>query len=80
VRDWCDLADAVTAAGRDPQTAAVILLAAGRGLCAGVDIKELQREGHDAVIEDLATAREVIEGVVREACEVPLRLGAVGAC
>src|SRR5215469_5650176 len=48
--DWFGLADAVTAAGRDRQNAAVILLAAGRGFCAGVDIKELQREGREAII------------------------------
>jgi len=50
VRDWFDLADALTAAGTDPRTAVVILLAAGRGFCAGVDIKELQRDGPPAVI------------------------------
>ena len=32
VRDWFDLADAVTTAGRDPGTAAVILMAAKRAL------------------------------------------------
>jgi enoyl-CoA hydratase len=44
VRGWFDLADAVTAAGRDPATHVVVLRAQGRGFCAGVDIKELQRE------------------------------------
>jgi enoyl-CoA hydratase len=48
VRGWFDLADAVTAAGRDPSTHVVVLRAEGRGFCAGVDIKELQRD--DAIV------------------------------
>lgn len=50
VRGWFDLADAVTAAGRDPATTVVVLRAEGRGFCAGVDIKEIQRDGHDALV------------------------------
>src|SRR6266700_7607578 len=43
VQGWFDLASAVPAAGADTTTRAVILAAAGRGFCAGVDIKEMQR-------------------------------------
>jgi enoyl-CoA hydratase len=51
VQGWFDLADAVTAAGADPQVRAVILAAEGRGFCAGVDIKEMQRSpGHEALV------------------------------
>ena len=51
VQGWFDLADAVTAAGADPQVRAVILAAEGRGFCAGVDIKEMQRTpGHEALV------------------------------
>ena len=51
VQGWFDLADAVTAAAADPQVRAVVLAAEGRGFCAGVDIKEMQRTaGHDALI------------------------------
>ncbi len=51
VQGWFDLAAAITAAGEDRQVRAVVLAAAGRGFCAGVDIKEMQRtEGHDALI------------------------------
>jgi enoyl-CoA hydratase len=51
VRAWFDLATVVTEAGRDPSTRVVVLRANGRGFCAGVDIKELQRvPGHDALI------------------------------
>ena len=50
-RGWDDLAAAVTAAGADPGTRAVILAAEGRGFCAGVDIKEMQRTaGHEALL------------------------------
>ena len=48
---WDELAAAVTAAGADPETRAVILAAQGRGFCAGVDIKEMQRtSGHNALL------------------------------
>jgi enoyl-CoA hydratase/carnithine racemase len=51
VAGWHDLAAAVTAAGADPDTRAVILAAEGRGFCAGVDIKEMQRtEGFEALL------------------------------
>jgi enoyl-CoA hydratase len=43
VRGWFDLAAAVTSAGADPAVRVVILAATGRGFCAGVDIKEIQR-------------------------------------
>jgi enoyl-CoA hydratase len=43
VQGWFDLADAMTKAGHDPQVRVVILAAEGRGFCAGVDIKEMQR-------------------------------------
>jgi enoyl-CoA hydratase/carnithine racemase len=51
VHGWHDLAAAVTAAGADPETRTVILLATGRGFCAGVDIKEMQRlSGHEGIL------------------------------
>jgi enoyl-CoA hydratase len=46
VAGWFALADALTAAGRDPAVRAVVLRAQGRGFNAGVDIKELQRVSH----------------------------------
>jgi enoyl-CoA hydratase/carnithine racemase len=49
VRGWHELADALTAAGAGAR--AVILAAEGRGFCAGVDIKEIQRTGgHEALL------------------------------
>jgi enoyl-CoA hydratase len=51
VRGWHDLAAAVSSAGADPATRAVILAAEGRGFCAGVDIKEMQRtSGNEALL------------------------------
>ena len=51
VQGWLDLADAVAGAGADPGTRAVIIAAEGRGFCAGVDIKQMQRTpGHDALV------------------------------
>src|SRR5579875_3307861 len=51
VQGWFDLADALRAAGRDPDVHAVVLRAEGRGFCAGVDIKEMQRTtGFDALL------------------------------
>jgi enoyl-CoA hydratase len=44
VQGWFDLAAAVTAAGADRATRAVVLRAEGRGFNAGVDIKEFQRD------------------------------------
>jgi enoyl-CoA hydratase len=51
VAGWFDLADQVTAAGRNADVHAVVLRAEGRGFNAGVDIKEMQNtEGFDALI------------------------------
>jgi enoyl-CoA hydratase len=44
VAGWFELADLVTAAGKDPETRVVIVRAEGKGYCAGVDIKELQAD------------------------------------
>ena len=51
VAQWFELADAVTAAGRETATRAVVLRAEGKGFNAGVDIKEMQNTtGFDALI------------------------------
>jgi enoyl-CoA hydratase len=51
IQGWHDLAAALTAAGDDPGTRVVILAAEGRGFCAGVDIKEMQRvPGHEGIL------------------------------
>src|SRR5690349_24620894 len=51
VKGWYGRAAAVTGAGADPDTRVVVLAAEGRGFCAGMDIKEMQRTGgHDALL------------------------------
>jgi enoyl-CoA hydratase len=50
VAGWYALAEELTRAGRDEATRAVVLRAEGRGFNAGVDIKEIQREGQHALI------------------------------
>ena len=50
VKAWFELADTVLKLGHDERVRALVLRAEGRGFNAGVDIKEIQREGHAALI------------------------------
>ena len=50
VAGWFELADAVTSAGADRAVRVVVLRAEGRGFNAGVDIKEIQAGGFEALI------------------------------
>jgi enoyl-CoA hydratase len=43
-RGWQKLAETLAALGRDPAVRVVVIAAAGRGFCAGVDVKELARD------------------------------------
>jgi enoyl-CoA hydratase len=43
VQGWFELADVVTRLGASPETRVLILAAEGKGFCAGVDLKEMQR-------------------------------------
>lgn len=81
-RGWFELADAITAAGAEQTTHAVILRAEGRGFNAGVDIKEMQRtqasQGYTALIDAnrgcFAAFRAVYE------CAVPVIAAVNGFC
>lgn len=79
---WHDLADALLAAGKDPETRVVVLRAEGRGFNAGVDIKELAVEGGGS---DPKALVEVNRGcyaafaAVYE-CEVPVVASVHGFC
>jgi enoyl-CoA hydratase len=42
---WFELAEKLRAISRDPASRVVLLAAEGRGFCAGVDIKELAKDG-----------------------------------
>jgi enoyl-CoA hydratase len=76
---WFELAGAVTGAGADPATRVVILAAGGRGFCAGVDIKEMQRTpGHTALI-DANRGCYAAFGAVYD-CAVPVIAAVHGFC
>ena len=79
VQGWFDLADAVTAAGRDPATHVVLLRAEGRGFNAGVDIKEMQRSaGFEALIGANRGCHAAF-GAVYD-CAVPVVVAVQGFC
>ncbi|MGW0734623.1 enoyl-CoA hydratase family protein [Streptomyces sp. NPDC002851] len=82
VHGWYELADAVRAAGRDPEVRCVVLEAAGRGFNAGVDIKELQGEAGTAENAALLGANrgcyEAFAAVYE--CEVPVVAAVQGFC
>ncbi|MFJ3288074.1 enoyl-CoA hydratase family protein [Streptomyces sp. NPDC086669] len=78
VDGWRALADAVRAAGRDPEVRCVVLTAEGRGFNAGVDIKELQRGGHDTLIGVNHACAEAFAAVYE--CPVPVVAAVHGFC
>ena len=79
VQGWFDLADTLRSAGRDQATHVVVLRAEGRGFCAGVDIKEMQRtEGFDALIGANRGCYEAFDAVYE--CAVPVIAAVQGFC
>jgi enoyl-CoA hydratase/carnithine racemase len=79
VQGWFDLATAIREAGEDPSTHVVILRAEGRGFCAGVDIKEMQREaGHEALIGANRGCAAAFAAVYD--CAVPVIAAVQGFC
>jgi enoyl-CoA hydratase len=78
VAGWFALADAVLAAGRVPDNRVVILRAEGRGFCAGVDIKEIQAKGDDALIGVNRGCFAAFAAVYD--CEVPVIAAVQGFC
>jgi len=82
VRGWHALADALTAASRDPAVRVVVLRAEGRGFNAGVDIKELQaaaREGSGAAIVGVNQGCAAAFAAVYD-CAVPVVAAVHGFC
>lgn len=75
---WMALAAAVTAAGDDPATGAVVLRAEGRGFCAGVDIKQIQARG-DAELVGVNRGCAAAFGAVYD-CAVPVVAAVHGFC
>ncbi|KOX00038.1 enoyl-CoA hydratase family protein [Streptomyces sp. NRRL B-3648] len=78
VRGWFALADAVRAAGRDPGIRCVVLAAEGRGFNAGVDIKEIQAAGQEALIGANRGCAEAFAAVYD--CETPVVAAVQGFC
>ncbi|PWI19013.1 enoyl-CoA hydratase family protein [Streptomyces sp. Act143] len=78
VDGWYALADAVRTAGRDPGTRCVVLAAEGRGFNAGVDIKEIQARGPDALVGVNRGCFEAFSAVYE--CEVPVVAAVQGFC
>ncbi|WP_282701966.1 enoyl-CoA hydratase family protein [Streptomyces sp. CC219B] len=78
VDGWFALADALHAAGRDPQVRCVVLAAAGRGFNAGVDIKEIQARGQSALLGANRGCSAAFSAVYD--CEVPVVAAVQGHC
>ena len=79
VAGWFELAEAVTAAGRDPSVRVVVLRAEGRGFNAGVDIKEMQgTEGFTALLGANRGCFAAFAAVYE--CEVPVIAAVHGYC
>jgi len=78
VAGWFGLADAVLAAGRVPDNRVVVLRAEGRGFCAGVDIKEIQARGDEALIGANRGCFAAFAAVYE--CEVPVIAAVHGFC
>ncbi len=79
VAGWFELADTITALGRDPLVRVVVLRAEGRGFNAGVDIKEMQNtEGFGALIGANKGCFAAFAAVYE--CPVPVIVAVHGFC
>ena len=78
VATWFALADAVSAAGAIPSVRVVVVRAEGRGFCAGVDIKEIQAKGDEALIGVNRGCAAAFAAVYD--CEVPVVAAVHGFC
>jgi enoyl-CoA hydratase len=78
VAGWFGLADALLAAGRVADNRVVILRAEGKGFCAGVDIKEIQAQGDDALIGANRGCFAAFAAAYE--CEVPVIAAVQGFC
>jgi enoyl-CoA hydratase len=79
VAGWFELADTITAAGKDPETRVVVLRSEGKGFNAGVDIKEMQNtEGFAALIGANKGCFAAFAAVYD--CPVPLIAAVNGFC
>ncbi len=79
VAGWFALADAILAAGRDPEVSAVVLRAEGKGFNAGVDIKELADDPHHVALIGVNRGCYAAFAAVYD-CEVPVISAVQGFC
>ncbi len=78
VAGWFELARTLRELGEDREVRVVVLRAEGRGFNAGVDIKEIQREGQPALIGANRGCFEAFAAVYE--CEVPVIAAVNGFC
>ena len=79
IQGWRELAATVAAVGADPGTRVVIVAAEGRGFCAGVDIKEMQRvPGHEGILGASQGCFAAFAAVYE--CPVPVIAAVQGFC
>src|SRR4051795_6156356 len=78
VAGWFELARTVRGLGEDEKVHVVVLAAEGRGFNAGVDIKEIQREGQPALIGANRGCFEAFAAVYE--CAVPVVAAVNGFC
>jgi len=78
VASWFSFADAVRSAGSDPAVRVVVVRAEGRGFCAGVDIKEIQAKGDEALVGVNRGCAAAFAAVYE--CEVPVIAAVHGFC
>lgn len=79
VQGWFDIAEALREAGADGSTGAVVLRAEGRGFCAGIDIKEVQRDsGYGALVGANRGCYAAFSAVY--SCTVPVIAAVRGFC
>ena len=74
---WFELADKLRAISRDPASRVVVLAAEGRGFCAGVDIKELAKDGK-LITQVNRGCYEAFAAIYE--CEVPVISAVHGFC
>ncbi len=78
VDGWFELARVLRGLGEDEATRVVVLRAEGRGFNAGVDIKEIQREGQPALIGANRGCAAAFAAVYE--CAVPVIVAVQGFC
>jgi len=74
---WFELAETLRRISRDAASRVVVLAAEGRGFCAGVDVKELQRDGR-LITQVNRGCYEAFAAIYE--CEVPVIAAVHGFC